>query len=101
MKSLIIFIVFSAALVPFIKLKRMPDVFIKQSDSIMCVGRITAQNYKTAYEQEKDYLLDNIHHVGDNHCVIFVENRQYRITPIESKEMCFTRCQTNNTFTCK
>lgn len=102
MKSLIICIICATAFVPFVKVNTMPDMFIKQNDSIMCVGRTTAQNYKIAYEQEKDYLLDNIHHVGDTHCVIAIENRQYKLAPIESKEMRFTRCQDDMLFsTCK
>lgn len=95
MKSLGLIIICGLFTLPFVKVNTMPEFAVKQNDSIMCVGRLTAKNYKTAYEQEKDYLLDNIHLVGNPDCSITIENRQYRISPIKVEKMQFTRCESD------
>jgi len=93
MKSIGLIFICALLALPFVKVEPMSDIAVRQNDSIMSVGESTAKKYKTAYEQEKDYLLDNIYRVGNPDFSIIIENRQYRITPIEAKKMQFTRCK--------
>lgn len=103
MKSFLLITVCTIMALPFIKIQKSSHrLETGKADSIMCIGRCAINKYNTAYEQEKSLLLDRLSYMGNPNCVVFVENRQYRIAPIKVEEVRFPRCETNNSLSiCK
>lgn len=103
MKSLILITICTIIALPFVKVKKSSHrIETKTTDSVVCIGECKINENNIAYEQEKNIVLDRISYLGNPNCVVFIENRRYRIQPIKVEEVRFPRCETNNSLSiCK